>query len=181
MRVSGEREAAFRLRGPYTPGYIELLATGELDHRVEEALNKLTPCRVCPRDCGVDRRGNEIGVCRVGRRTRVASAFPHYGEEDVLRGRRGSGTVFFSGCNLACVFCQNWEISQRPAGEELSAAELAEVFLWLQDQGVHNLNLVTLDYVVPQVLKALTLAARKGLSCPSPSSTTPRPTMGKKA
>ncbi len=165
-RLFAMLDPAFRVPEPYTPRYLELLEAGELDRRVEEALDELTPCRVCPRDCRVDRRGNEIGVCRVGRRARVASAFPHFGEEDVLRGTRGSGTVFFAGCNLTCVFCQNWEISQRPAGEELGAAELAEVFLWLQDQGVHNLNLVTPEHVVPQVLEALALAAKKGLSLP---------------
>ncbi len=165
-RLFAMPDPAFRVPEPYTPRYLELLEAGELDRRVEEALDELTPCRVCPRDCRVDRRGNAIGVCRVGRRARVASAFPHFGEEDVLRGTRGSGTVFFAGCNLACVFCQNWEISQRAAGEELGAAELADVFLWLQDQGVHNLNLVTPEHVVPQVLKALALAAKKGLSLP---------------
>ncbi len=156
----------FLLPGRYTPGYRRLLEAGLLDRRVEQALDELSPCRVCPRNCGVDRAADGVGVCRVGRRARVASAFPHFGEEDVLRGTRGSGTVFFSGCNLACVFCQNWEISQRPAGEALSAEALADVFLWLQDQGVHNLNLVTPEHVVPQVLEALAIAARKGLRLP---------------
>ena len=148
------------------PAYLELLATGELARRVERALDELSPCRVCPRGCAVDRRADRIGVCRIGRRARVASAFPHFGEEEVLRGRRGSGTVFFAGCNLRCVFCQNWEISQKAAGGELSAAELANVFLWLERQGVHNLNWVTPEHVVPQALEALLIAAEKGLRLP---------------
>ena len=151
---------------PKLPAYQELLAAGELKKRVEAARDTLTPCIACPRACRVDRKGDEIGVCRVGRWARVASAFPHFGEERVLRGTRGSGTVFFSGCNLRCVFCQNWEISQRPAGRELAPEELAELFLWLEQRGVHNLNLVTPEHVVPQALEALYLAAKKGLRLP---------------
>ncbi len=166
MGAVPQTRARFRAPEPYVPRYLELLATGELDRRVERALDELSPCRVCPRDCRVDRRADRIGACRTGRHARVASAFPHFGEEDVLRGTRGSGTVFFTGCNLFCVFCQNWEISQRPAGEALGAEELAEVFLWFQGQGVHNLNLVTPEHVVPQVLEALAIAARKGLWLP---------------
>ena len=148
------------------PAYQELLASGELKRRVEAALDTLSPCTACPRACRVDRKGDQVGVCRIGRFARVASAFPHFGEERVLKGTRGSGTVFFSGCNLRCVFCQNWDISQRPVGREMTPEELAELFLAMEASGVHNLNLVTPEHVVPQVLEALYLAAKKGLMLP---------------
>jgi putative pyruvate formate lyase activating enzyme len=114
----------------------------------------------------VDRRANQFGVCKVGRRARVASAFPHFGEEDVLRGWQGSGTIFFSWCNLRCVFCQNFETSQLGEGEELDVRELARLMLSLQQQGCHNINFVTPEHVVPQIVEALPLAIEMGLRLP---------------
>jgi len=175
-----------------TPGYRRLLRTGELARRVDAALAELERCTACPRDCGVDRlhalpaaedctTSAERGAARVrsvpthipkgtacftGRRARVASAFPHFGEEDCLRGWRGSGTIFFSFCNLRCVFCQNWDVSQVGEGIELEGHELAALMLDLQAQGCHNVNLVTPEHVVPQVLEALLLAAEGGLELP---------------
>jgi putative pyruvate formate lyase activating enzyme len=105
-------------------------------------------------------------VCRTSRHARVASAFPHFGEEDCLRGTRGSGTIFFALCNLGCVFCQNWDISQRDAGVEMDADGLARVMLDLQDQGCHNINLVTPSHVVPQIIEALAAAIERGLRLP---------------
>ncbi len=149
------------------PSYLHLLRRGELARRVEEALSLLSsPCRVCPRRCRVDRRRDERGLCRSGRRAAVASAFPHFGEEDCLRGWRGSGTIFFSHCNLRCVFCQNFDISQGGEGRELEAEEVAGLMLGLQQLGCHNLNLVTPEHVVPQVLEALSIAAERGLRLP---------------
>jgi putative pyruvate formate lyase activating enzyme len=148
------------------PAYLAL-APDELSRRAEEALSLLgSPCRVCPRRCKVDRLSGQPGLCGPARRATVASAFPHHGEEDCLRGRNGSGTIFFSGCNLRCVFCQNWEISHGMPGEEVSPGELAALMLALQQAGCHNINLVTPEHVVPQILEALPLAVRGGLRLP---------------
>ena len=147
------------------PAYLSL-PRGELDRRIEEALRVLADCTVCPRDCHVDRVADDKAVCKVGRRARVASWFPHFGEEDCLRGWNGSGTIFFSWCNLKCVFCQNWEVSNEGAGEELDARGLAAVMLELQGRGCHNVNFVTPEHVVPQILEALPYAIEGGLSLP---------------
>jgi len=148
------------------PRYLETYAGGELSRRVERGLEMLRSCRVCPRDCDVDRLRNERAVCLTGRYARVASHFPHFGEEDCLRGSRGSGTIFFAYCNLKCVFCQNWEISQRAAGKEVRPDELAVMMLELQALGCHNINFVTPEHVVPQVVEALPIAIEGGLRLP---------------
>jgi putative pyruvate formate lyase activating enzyme len=148
------------------PAYLDLHASGELARRVDEALAMLEACTVCPRDCHVNRLADEVKVCRVGRRARVASRFPHFGEEDCLRGWAGSGTIFFSWCNLKCVFCQNWETSNEGAGELVDARRLAEMMLELQALGCHNINFVTPEHVVPQILEALPLAIDRGLRLP---------------
>ncbi|MFN2556313.1 MAG: radical SAM protein [Nitriliruptorales bacterium] len=156
-----------RPRAEYVPAYVEAYAQGKLQQRAEQARDLLTPCRVCPRPCkDVDRLADKLGACRIGRYARVASAFPHFGEEDVLRGWRGSGTIFMAGCNLRCVFCQNGDISQRPVGREVPPRELAELMLDLQARGCHNINIVTPEHVVPQVLEALPLAVERGLRVP---------------
>jgi len=148
------------------PAYLDLYRGGELQRRAAEAVAALASCRICPRDCGVDRLRDERMACKVGRRARVSSHFPHFGEEDCLRGWNGSGTIFFSYCNLRCVFCQNWETSQEGEGEELSAEELAGLMLDLQRRGCHNVNFVTPEHVVPQILEALVIAAEGGLRVP---------------
>ncbi len=148
------------------PAYVDLFESGELERRAGEALAGLESCRACPWDCGVDRLRDERRVCKTGRHARVSSFFAHFGEEDCLRGRRGSGTIFFSWCNLRCVFCQNFDISQQEAGREVRPRELAAMMLHLQDQGCHNINLVTPEHVVPQVLEALPHAVRGGLRLP---------------
>lgn len=154
-------------RSGFVPNYVEAHEAGILTGRVEQALDELTPCDVCPRPCrDVDRLADQVGACRIGRHARVASAFPHFGEEDVLRGWRGSGTIFMAGCNLRCVFCQNGDISQSPAGREVSAPELAGIMVDLQERGCHNINVVTPEHVVPQVLEALPLAVEAGLRLP---------------
>ncbi|MCX7885790.1 MAG: radical SAM protein [Verrucomicrobiae bacterium] len=126
----------------------------------------LASCRVCPHHCKVNRLRDEIGRCGIGRLARVASYGPHHGEEDCLRGWRGSGTIFFSGCNLQCVFCQNWDISHEAGGEAVSAERLAEIMLELQELGCHNINWVTPSHVVPQCIEALTIAKQRGLRLP---------------
>ncbi len=148
------------------PSYLELARTGELHERVESALSSLAECRLCPRECGVNRTSGEHGVCRTGRLARVCSYSPHFGEEDPLVGTMGSGTIFFSWCNLLCVFCQNWEISHEGEGEEVEAEQLAEIMLYLQRQGCHNINLVSPSHVVAQILEAVEIAAGRGLELP---------------
>src|SRR5688500_14852196 len=145
-------------RGVGWPAVVDTWKRGALAARIDEALRMLERCTVCPRDCEVNRLRDEKKACRVGRRAVVSSAFAHFGEEDCLRGWNGSGTIFFSWCNLKCVFCQNWEISNEGAGEEVDARQLAAIMLDLQRQGCHNINFVTPEHVVPQVLEALPYA-----------------------
>jgi len=153
-------------REQFQPAYLKTHAEGKLSEKVEQALAQLADCTVCPRDCHIDRWRNKIGVCKSGRLSRVASHFPHFGEEDVLRGWRGSGTIFFSWCNLRCVFCQNYDASQQGVGREVTARELAALMIELQDIGCHNINFVTPEHVVPQLLEALPLAIDMGLRLP---------------
>jgi putative pyruvate formate lyase activating enzyme len=148
------------------PSYLDEARSGRLERKVREAVESLRSCRTCPRECGVDRLQDQPGFCRTGRRARVASYGAHHGEEDVLRGSRGSGTLFFSGCNLACQFCQNWDISQQGRGGWGGKEDIAAMALELQEAGCHNLNLVTPEHVVPQVLEALQVGAERGLRLP---------------
>ncbi|HET6442948.1 MAG TPA: radical SAM protein [candidate division Zixibacteria bacterium] len=150
----------------YEPAYMALYRSGELQKRVKEAVAALADCRVCPRDCAVDRLADERSVCKTGRNALVSSCFPHFGEENCLRGVRGSGTIFFSMCNLRCVFCQNYDISQARAGVEVHPETLAQMMLELQEAGCHNINFVTPEHVVPQMLEALALAIEHGLRLP---------------
>jgi putative pyruvate formate lyase activating enzyme len=151
---------------PFEPAYCALERTGALAERAAGALRELEDCCACPRNCRVNRLAGETKVCRMGRYARVASAGPHLGEEDCLRGWNGSGTIFFGSCNLTCVFCQNWDISQREAGRECTAEEIAELMLGLQRRGCHNINFVTPEHVAPQVIEAIAAAAARGLRLP---------------
>ncbi len=149
------------------PTYVAVARSGELERRAAAAYELLGErCVVCPRCCKVDRRANVAGLCAIGREAVVASYFPHFGEEDCLRGRRGSGTIFFSGCNLRCVFCQNHDISWEVRGERVTRDRLAGMMLELQAIGCHNVNFVTPEHVVPQILEALPAAIEGGLRLP---------------
>jgi len=148
------------------PGYLALLESGELAARTRQAHAGLKECKYCAWYCKKDRLAGKLGVCRTGERARLASYGPHHGEENPLRGWRGSGTIFFAGCNLRCQYCQNHDISQTGAGEEVEPQELAAVMLELQAYGCHNINLVSPSHVVPQILAAVTIAARAGLRLP---------------
>jgi putative pyruvate formate lyase activating enzyme len=149
------------------PAYLDL-SVEELAARAERALPLLGAerCEVCPRLCRVGRLHDETGLCAIGRHAVVGSHFPHFGEEDCLRGWNGSGTIFFSGCNLRCVFCQNFDISWELRGEHVWPGRLAEMMLELQSWGCHNINFVTPEHVVPQILEALPLAVAGGLGLP---------------
>lgn len=146
--------------------YQELYKTGELQCRVEQALAMLESCHICPRGCGVNRLKDEIGECRAGREAMISSFGPHFGEEAPLVGRRGSGTIFFTNCNLRCIFCQNYQISQLGEGYAVKKEELAAMMLSVQNMGCHNVNLVSPTHVVPQILEALELAVANGLTIP---------------
>lgn len=150
----------------FRPAYLGLLASGELRQRAETAYAHLRQCDVCAWECGVDRASGKLGICRTGLRARVASFGAHHGEEALLSGWRGSGTIFFGRCNLHCQYCQNHEISQVDAGEELEPEALAEIMLTLQAGGCHNINLVSPSHVVPQILAATLTAAEAGLRLP---------------
>jgi putative pyruvate formate lyase activating enzyme len=150
----------------FEAGYMGLERRGELAGRAAELYSIYRCCRLCPRECGVDRTKGELGVCRSGARARVAAAHPHFGEERPVAGRGGSGTIFFSHCNLLCVFCQNWEISHRGDGSEVSDEGLATLMIGLQEAGCRNINLVTPTHVVPSIVGALRLAIARGLRVP---------------
>jgi putative pyruvate formate lyase activating enzyme len=153
-------------RADFEPAYLRTHRQGRLREKVEEALELLRSCTVCPRNCRVNRLQNQKACCHSGRYARVASAFTHFGEEDCLRGWRGSGTIFFAWCNLRCVFCQNYETSQDGEGAEVTPAQLAAIMLRLQQFGCHNINFVTPEHVVPQILEALPIAIEGGLRLP---------------
>ncbi len=151
----------------YEPGFRKLLENGDLERRVTLAERRLQCCDLCARLCRVDRTTTVKGaVCRTGERALVHSYGPHHGEEAPLRGWAGSGTIFFSWCNLQCVFCQNWSISHLGTGREVTNAELARMMIELQEQGCHNINLVSPSHVVAPILGAICLAARDGLRIP---------------
>jgi putative pyruvate formate lyase activating enzyme len=139
----------------------------ELQKRIEAAYELLESCHVCPRECGVNRLKNDkLGFCRSGLNPVISSVSPHHGEEPPLSGTKGSGTIFFTNCNLRCLYCQNYPISQMGNGAERTPGELACQMFWLQEQGCHNLNLVTPTHFMPQILKALGIARDRGFNLP---------------
>lgn len=148
------------------PSYLAAWKDGTLEKRIKQGLAALTHCSLCPRRCKVDRTQNETGYCQTGRQAKVASFNAHFGEEAPLVGKNGSGTIFFSHCNLLCNFCQNFEISHHGEGRRVTDDELAQIMLQLQNTGCHNINLVTPSHVVPQILSAVGIAAEKGLRLP---------------
>jgi len=146
--------------------YTDLHASGELRRRAAEAVGRLSACDICPHECGTDRTRGPGAFCRGGARARVVSSGPHFGAAPPLVGAGGSGTIFFARCNLRCVFCQNHDISQAGAGEELTADELAAVMLGVQEMGCENVNLVSPTHFTPQIIDALDRAAARGLRVP---------------
>jgi putative pyruvate formate lyase activating enzyme len=155
-----------RTEETFQPAYLRLLRSGEFRERAAQAYEHLSICDVCAWNCDVDRRAGQVGVCRTGELAKATSYGPHLGEEDPLRGWRGSGTIFFSRCNLKCQFCQNHDISQTDAGYEVDAEHLASIMLELQAQGCHNINFVSPSHVVPQIMAAVLIAAEAGLRLP---------------
>ena len=150
----------------FEPAYIQTYENGNLRAKIKEARQLLSPCVLCPRKCSVDRLDGETGVCQTAAQAWVSSYNPHFGEESPLVGSHGSGTIFFTHCNLMCLFCQNFDISHQGHGQEVSDEQLAAMMLALQQQGCHNINFVTPSHVVPQILAALEIAIQHGLDVP---------------
>ncbi|MCM8762924.1 MAG: radical SAM protein [Candidatus Omnitrophica bacterium] len=149
-----------------SPSYLELYRNAKLDEVIDRVYRLLESCAICPRLCRVNRLKDKKGFCRTGLKPKVYAAFPHYGEEPPISGDRGSGTIFFSNCNLRCIYCQNYRFSQKGEGREIEIQELAELMLKLQEKGCHNINLVTPTHVMPQILSALKSAISGGLEIP---------------
>ena len=150
----------------YRPGYLALEASGELERRERTLWEKMENCDLCPRKCGANRMAGRMGVCSSGQTFKIASHGPHFGEERTLVGQGGSGTIFFSDCNLLCVFCQNWQIAHSGEGSVSSHTDLANMMLSLQRRGCHNINLVTPTHLLPHIITALRLAIAGGLNIP---------------
>ncbi len=143
-----------------------MLSLKVLKEKTLKIYNKLSNCRLCPRNCGVNRLKGELGYCHAAKYALVSSYGPHFGEERELVGSGGSGTIFFAGCNLRCVFCQNYHISQLYEGRKMTDERIARIMLELQEKGCHNINFVSPTHIVPQILKALLIARKKGLRLP---------------
>jgi putative pyruvate formate lyase activating enzyme len=151
----------------FQAAYVKLMAEGQLEERVAEARKMLEECQLCGRQCRVNRLESAKGaVCRTGKKALVSSFNAHFGEEDPLVGNHGSGTIFFTNCNLKCQYCQNYDISQMGEGREVEPQELAAMMFHLQDRGCHNVNFVSPTHVIPQILEALLIAAQRGLRVP---------------
>ncbi len=151
---------------PFIPSYIQLHDSGVLKERIEQSVKILKNCTLCPRHCKVNRLAGKKGICQTTIKAVISSYQAHFGEEFPLIGSHGSGTIFFTHCNLLCNFCQNYEISHHGEGEEVSTGQIAAIMLFLQRRGCHNINLVTPSHVVPQILAAIDLAVQQGLTIP---------------
>lgn len=150
----------------FEPSYLKLHKTGELRKRGDKLWNIMKSCQICPRKCGAKRLAGERGFCHASSQLEISSYHPHFGEEDPLVGRNGSGTIFFTNCSLRCVFCINWEISQGGQGHPRSIDDLADMMLELQGRGCHNINFVTPTHYVPHIVLAVDKAAARGLRLP---------------
>ena len=150
----------------FVPPYIELARKGKLAKRLESLTEILRECRLCPRECGVNRLEGQLGYCQAGTDLMVSSAFPHFGEEPPLVGQHGSGTIFLTHCNLRCIFCQNYDISHLGRGEPIAPSDMARTMVRLQEMGCHNINFVTPTHYAAQIVAALPLGIEMGLRLP---------------
>ncbi len=150
----------------FIPSYILLFERRELQQRAKVLKDILKECRLCPRECKVNRLDGEMGVCQAGLEPKVSSAFPHFGEEPPLVGYHGSGTIFLTHCNLRCIFCQNYDISHLGNGEPMTPSDMARVMVRLQEMGCHNINFVTPTHYAPQIVASLPEAIENGLRLP---------------
>ena len=154
------------MKNDYKPKYISAIENNSFQKTLHILLNMLENCTLCPHKCKVNRKNNELGFCKTGYQAKISSAFLHFGEEPQISGIRGSGTIFFSNCNMKCIYCQNFEISHLGEGYEITEKELAETMLQLQKDGAHNINFVSPTHIIPQILSALYIAANNGLRIP---------------
>ena len=166
LACSNTSSARSRQNNGYVPRYIELEESGELEAREQALWAKMERCDLCPRECGVNRMAGRTGKCSSDHTLRIGSYGPHFGEERPFVGRRGSGTIFFSNCNLLCIFCQNWDINHQGRGTTITAERLAQAMLSLQRRGVYNINVVTPTHILPHIISALRMAIRAGLNLP---------------
>lgn len=150
----------------YAPKYIDTYNSGKLTKIKSSLIREFSSCQLCPRNCQVNRLEGETGICKTGRKAEVSSYNAHFGEESCLVGTNGSGTIFFTHCNLLCTFCQNYEISHQGRGIEMSDEGIASIILELQAKGCHNINFVTPSHVIPQIVSAVDIACKKGLNIP---------------
>ncbi len=150
----------------FIPSYIHLFENGELRQRGRLLKELLKECRLCPRECRVNRLNGELGVCQAGSELKISSAFPHFGEEPPLVGYHGSGTIFLTHCNLRCIFCQNYDISHLGKGEPITSSDMARIMVRLQEMGCHNINFVTPTHFTPQIVASLPEAVEMGLRLP---------------
>jgi putative pyruvate formate lyase activating enzyme len=158
---------ALNIKGEqWHPSYMKLEEEGKLARKVEQAYSIFEQCELCPRRCGINRQNDERGFCQAPAKLMVYTAHPHFGEEISLTGKNGSGTIFFSNCNLRCVFCQNWPTSIKGHGKEVQDEDLSDMMIYLQKIGCHNINLVTPTHVMPNILNATRIAFKKGLRLP---------------
>ena len=148
------------------PSYLELIKSGEIDKRIEELYRLASPCKLCPRRCKAKRKEGNVGFCGASLEAKVSSYDLHFGEEPPISGYRGSGTIFFTGCNMGCVFCQNYTISHYRHGSDVTVEKLANMMLYLQRSGAHNINLVTPTPHLPAIVEAVKLAGERGLRIP---------------
>ncbi|MFA6357258.1 MAG: radical SAM protein [Candidatus Omnitrophota bacterium] len=151
---------------PDYPAYLAAYKSGRLKQVTDQLFSSLASCSICPRHCKINRLKEKLGFCKTGSLPEVFSFMCHHGEEPPISGERGSGTIFFSHCNMGCIYCQNYEFSQLGKGKKYSFEELAKIMLKLQEDGCHNINLVTPTHVLPQILKSLELAVEAGLRIP---------------
>jgi len=150
----------------FVPSYIGLFERGELNQRIQRLEEFLRECRLCPRECRVNRLNGKVGYCQAPSELMVSSAFPHFGEEPPLVGHHGSGTIFLTHCNLRCIFCQNYDISHLGRGERITSSEMARAMVKLQEMGCHNINFVTPTHYAPQIVASLAEAIEIGLRLP---------------
>ena len=155
-----------KIQKKYPPRYLLAHRTGRLKEKIGRGRKLLENCRLCPRNCEINRYEKPGKICQIGHSAKVSNHFSHFGEEACLTGFNGSGTIFFISCNLRCVFCQNWDISHSNNGRGVQPEELANIMMDLQDRGCHNINFVTPSHVVVQILEALEIAINLGLHLP---------------
>ena len=166
LEISRKNQGTVTTMPDFEPAYLETFEKGLLGEKIQQARKQLTACTLCPRQCKINRIAGQTGVCKTGENAFVSSYQSHFGEEAPLVGKNGSGTIFFTHCNLMCIFCQNYDISHEGRGIEVSTEQLADMMLSLQDSGCHNINFVTPSHVVPQILAAVKTAIQKGLHVP---------------